>query len=314
MTSPRPPKDPKDKWWNEEPLEGPWYRPAVLITKVLSKSPLLIGWDDESIERRAREARRKAGFDDDDQPAEIHMGPKKEVVNKVAFGLLGIAAKEVTMHLLNLEVQNEAERMKGPDLLDVEEIAEIEKIGDADIKQELEQELEQEQEGNLFVDTSSMKETELYQLALRNLRWQRDNYLVGKDYADSPKLQELRRRERLRKWPTSSPYAGKYPSFSLPYDPGALGNQQLLSLCSWFIPSPTVHNIYVPLVIKFTGSLNERILWATTDLIRLSQGNLDSVVMKSLLWFLRDEEKKKFIKNSTRGYILQAYRNNSEHK
>ena len=320
MTSPRPPKDPKDKWWNEEPLEGSWHRPAVFITKVLSKSPLLIGWDDERFERLANEARPKKKDCEqeeevDEEPTKLRIGPRKEVVNKVAFGLFGIATKEVTKHLLHLELQNddsaddELADFDGNTEIEQEEIDKMIQAENTDEKEESEKESFEKES----FDTSSMKETELYQLALRNLRWQRDNYLVGTDYADLRRRQERRRRERMRRSPAAaSLYAARYPSFSLPYDPAAMGNQQIVSLFSWFIPSPTVHNVALPMVVSLpTGPLHDRLLRATTDLIPLSQNNLNSVVNTQLLWFLRDEEKKKFIKESTRGYILQAYRNNA---
>ena len=62
-----------DKWFNEYPLEWDPNRLAVVITNLLSKSPRLIGWDDEEIEWIALDADPTAGYHDEE---DICIGPK----------------------------------------------------------------------------------------------------------------------------------------------------------------------------------------------------------------------------------------------
>ena len=66
------PQEP-DKCFNEYPLEGDPNQPAVVITNLLSKSPHLIGWDDEEIERIALDVDPTVGYHDEE---EIRIGPK----------------------------------------------------------------------------------------------------------------------------------------------------------------------------------------------------------------------------------------------
>jgi hypothetical protein len=66
-------KDQPEKWYNEYPLEGDPNRPAVVITNLLSKSPRLIGWNDEEIEQIALDANPNAGYGETE---ELHIGPK----------------------------------------------------------------------------------------------------------------------------------------------------------------------------------------------------------------------------------------------
>jgi hypothetical protein len=285
MPKSKEPKDPKDKWWNEWPLEGPENRPAVWITKVLSKSPLLIGWDDERIERRAMEALSEAMGEEvtdlSDLP-EFHFGPKKEELDNFTFGLLDIVSKEITKKFLNLEVAQEGEDKKKT----------LEEVG-----------------GQVFVEETTepgtIRDTELYKLALGNLQWQRDNYLVGKDYADQRKSQ--RNLDQDVPVEQTALDGGLYP-YKIPFNATALGNIQLTGLGSWFIPSKAVHNSLLPLVVALpSGLLHIPILRATADLIPLSQGNVDLAVKNQLLWIFDNQQWRDVIKSSTKGYITNTY-------
>ena len=42
-----------------------------------------------------------------------------------------------------------------------------------------------------------MRDTELYKVALRSMLWQRDNYLVGGDYADERSAQRRKQKQML---------------------------------------------------------------------------------------------------------------------
>lgn len=291
----------EEKWFNEYPLPGDPSRPAVIITNLLSKSPRLIGWNDEEIEQIALDANPNVGYDDLE---EVRIGPKQEEVNEVAFGLLGIAAKEVTKQLLQRE-----EHRKGTQLDKIDEEDTLESVEKAalDAVSELSSD---------STDTdadATMRNTELYQLALRSLLWQRDNYLVGREYADERgaerrKLKQTQDAHQVG--PTSSSF--ELPFFRMPYDATALGNVQLVRLGSWFIPSQTVQRALLPIVVGLpTGPLNEPIKKATANLIPMSQNNLDNIVKSRVLWFLKDEHWRSVIKNSTEGYIANTYRDSS---
>lgn len=289
-------KEQLEKWYNEYPLKGDPNRPAVVITNLLSKSPRLIGWNDEEIEQIALDANPNVGYGEEE---ELHIGPKREVVNEVAFGLLGIAAKEVTKQLLQREELHEAQRDD-----DAEEDTTLESVEKAALNAVTE--LSADSADNIETKTA-MRDTELYQLALRSLVWQRDNYLVGRDYADERGAQRRKQKQILETHQLTP--SVDLPFSRMPYDATALGNVQLVRLGSWFIPSPVVHRSLLPIVVGLpTGPLNEPILRATANLIPMSQNNLDNVMKSRILWFLKDEHWRSVIKNSTKGYIANTYR------
>jgi hypothetical protein len=160
-------------------------------------------------------------------------------------------------------------------------------------------------------DAPTMRNSELYQLALRSLLFQRDNYLVGKDYADLRNTQRRRQQQLHSAVPFQSSL--DLPFSRIPYDATGLGNLQIGGLLQWFIPSPTVHRALLPIVVGLpTGALNEPILRAVANLIPLAQPNLDNVVKGRLLWFLKDEHWRGVIKNSTKGYIANTYRDSPQ--
>jgi len=307
MSSPRPParqkttiqqqKEP-DKWYNEYPLEGDPNRPAVVITNLLSKSPRLIGWNDEEIEQIALDANPNVGYGEEE---ELHIGPKREVVNEVAFGLLGIAAKEVTKQLLQREELHDGTQRVAVEDAEEDTLESVEKAA-LDAVSGLSADGANDTE-----EQTSMRDTDLYQLALRSLLWQRDNYLVGRNYADERSAQRRKQKQVLDAHQLSA--SVDLPFSRMPYDATALGNLQLVRLGSWFIPSPTVHRSLLPIVVGLpTGPLNEPILRATANLIPMSQSNLDNVMKSRILWFLKDEHWRSVIKNSTKGYIANTYR------
>jgi hypothetical protein len=301
--------DNEPKWWNEWPLPGPTNRPAVWITKVLSKSPLIIGWDDERMERRAMAALAKASgkqvselTDEDFQilPTATDTNNVKAEFNHFTFGLMGIVSEEITKRLLNLEVDDEDAGLSRKRTL--------KDVG-----------------GRIFVDNAeepnAIKDTELYKLALRNLQWQRDNYLVGKTYADQRKQQRKGGGMVTGDEPSSD--SGSFrpivpieqraldsglSPYQIPFDATAYGNIQLTGLASWFIPSQTVHYSLLPIVVGLPlGPLFQPILQATANLIPLSQSNLDFLVKDQLLWFLDNSEWRQVIKSNTKGYIANTY-------
>lgn len=296
-TTPKEKSQEPEKWFNEYPLEGDPNRPAVVIVNLLSKSPRLIGWNDEEIEQIALDANPNVGYGEEE---DIHIGPKREVVNEVAFGLLGIAAKEVAKNLLHLEEQHrevakvDSENADGPA---------VEKSIASDlIDNVLSDEMVENAES-----ASNMRGTELYQLALRSLLWQRDNYLVGKTYADERSA--LRRRQKQVLETHQLDTSVDLPFSRMPYDATALGNVQVVRLGQWFIPSPVVHRSLLPLVVGLpTGALNEPILRATANLIPMFQNNLNAIMKSRVLWFLQDEQWRSLIKNSAKNAIANTYR------
>lgn len=144
---------------------------------------------------------------------------------------------------------------------------------------------------NLPKDTKQIRQLPFYNMTLESLQWQRDNYLVGNQYANQ------RKKER--------PFnIGPPPVNQIPFNPDTLGNIQIINLGSWFIPSPTVKDALLPLIVSLPlGTLKEPITNAVVNAIPLAQPVLDRAVKNSILDFMQNPYWREVIKNRTRGYI-----------
>ena len=130
-----------------------------------------------------------------------------------------------------------------------------------------------------------------YESALSALQYQRDNYLVGTGYAN--------RRQRLR-----SRGIINYPLYRLPYDSTALGNVQITSLGAWFIPSQTIKDALLPIVVSLpSGVLKDTITDAVANSIPLAQPQLDRAVKNSVLSFMNNPDMRALIKSRAGGYM-----------
>eukprot|EP00980_Cylindrotheca_fusiformis_P007080 scaffold1482_cov120-Cylindrotheca_fusiformis.AAC.22 len=150
----------------------------------------------------------------------------------------------------------------------------------------------QEVRKNLPNTPEQVRDLPFYDSTLNALKYQRDNYLVGELYA------ERRRRQRDK-----DPFAPAALN-RMPYDARALGSVQTIKLGSWFIPSPTVRDALLPIVVGLpSGVLREPILNATVNAIPLAQPSLDRVVKYSLLQFMDDPQWREVMKSQTNTYI-----------
>jgi hypothetical protein len=147
-------------------------------------------------------------------------------------------------------------------------------------------------------DRADLRETKLYKSTYEVLQSQRDNYLVGFEYANWIKR-----------------YRIKYPDreMDVPYDKTALGHQQIAGLLAWFLPTDTVRQALLPIVVD----LPDKVLFpiardATVSLIASQQANLDSIIKTSLISLLKNEQNREAIKNSTQGYISTTYRDSEQ--
>jgi hypothetical protein len=142
---------------------------------------------------------------------------------------------------------------------------------------------------NLPSNPEEIRKLPFYDATLQTLQWQRDNYLVGTDYADQRKLERPLRISPIPR---------------MPYDATALGSIQIVNLGSWFIPSPTVKDALLPIVVSLpSGALKEPITNAVANAVPLAQPQLDRVVKNSLKAFMQNPHWRQVIKNRTKGYI-----------
>lgn len=148
-------------------------------------------------------------------------------------------------------------------------------------------------------DRAELRETKLYQSTLGILQWQRDNYLVGNEYANWIQKHRPKNPDRV---------------IEVPHDKTALGHGQIASLLAGFIPTDTVRSALLPIVVDLHATLFYGVTKdATVPLIASQQANMDAIVKSSLIALLKDEQYRAAIKNSTQGYIAaKTYRDSEQ--
>lgn len=151
----------------------------------------------------------------------------------------------------------------------------------------------QEVRNNLPSTAEQVRDLPFYNSTLNALKYQRDNYLVGTMHA-----------ERRRKQREADPLITAPLNHQITYDAMALGSVQTIKLGSWFVPSPTVRDALLPIVVRLpSGVLREPILNAAVNAIPLGQPSLNRVVKDSLLQFMDDPSWRKVMKSQTNTYI-----------
>jgi hypothetical protein len=158
-------------------------------------------------------------------------------------------------------------------------------------------------------DPTVLRETSVFKGTLQLLQWQRDNYLVGGEYAD------WRRDDRIREQRFPAPQKPWY-RYALPYDGTALSHDQISSVASAFIPMKTVQDLLTPIVTGLfdtkTGVLFGPIRDSAVNLIVDQQKLLEETVKDQVLTFLDSPRNRDAMKVSTEGMIIQTTRINKE--
>ena len=154
-------------------------------------------------------------------------------------------------------------------------------------------------------DPIALRQSTLYTSTLQLLQWQRDNYLVGDEYADWRK-NDRRRQQKQHSYfqPTSA------ANYNIPYNPVTISHHQISSLASSFIPTAVVQNLLTPIVtglfVKGTGVLFDPIKQSAIDLILDQQQLLEETIKYQLVLLLDNPSNRDAIKDSTQGIIIQT--------
>jgi hypothetical protein len=154
-------------------------------------------------------------------------------------------------------------------------------------------------------DPIAVRQSTLYKSTLQLLQWQRDNYLVGGEYA------EWRKNDRLRQQ-KQQPYfqANSVTNYNIPYNHETFCHHHIASLAGNFIPSTLVRNLLTPIVtglfVKDTGVLFDPIKQSTINLILDQQKLLEGTMKNQLLHLLDNPRNRDAIKDSTQGIIIQT--------
>jgi hypothetical protein len=166
------------------------------------------------------------------------------------------------------------------------------------LKENTDEPIQKALDDHLPKDPTSVRSLPFYNATLTALQYQRDNYLVGSNYA---KRSEQQRHGRLFPSPRLFP--------RMPRDATALGHIQLTQLGSWFVPSSTIKEALMPIIISLpSGALREAITNSVANAIPLAQPNLDRAVKNAILNFIDNPQMRQLVKNRTEK-ILQVNEN-----
>jgi hypothetical protein len=167
------------------------------------------------------------------------------------------------------------------------------------------EEVQSMNEHNIEGVLDQIEKLTIYKSTLHLLQWQRDNYLVGDEYADWRKKDRLRQEKHQRYFQPIS-----VTNYTIPYNPTTISHHHISSLASSFIPTAAVQNLLTPIVtelfVKETGVLFDPIKQSTINLILDQEKLLEDTIKNQLLQHLDNPSNLEAIKDSTQGIIIQT--------
>lgn len=157
---------------------------------------------------------------------------------------------------------------------------------------------------------SALREDNVYGTILNAVRHQRDQYLTGKTYAEA-QTQRRGIEDRLKR------DLGDEVKIALPVpldigrqrDGPSLCEVQLTALGRYYIPSQITIDALSPTVSWLPsrdGPLTQPFNRAVTNLIPMGQSSLDIVMRNNILWILKDQRWRSYVKERTRGLVTGA--------
>ena len=148
-----------------------------------------------------------------------------------------------------------------------------------------------------------------YESTFQSLKHQRDIYLLGETHKIQQQQQQEQQHQReIHKndnvsnrfvFPLGSA-AARSNSPKMPLDATAMGYTQIVKLGSWFVPSLTIKEALLPIVVSLpSNSLKGTITSAVTNAIPLAQPPLDTAMKNAVMGVIRDPQIREMIKSRT---------------
>ena len=322
-------------------------KPSDLIYNITSKSPLLIGWNDETFRKLIEEQKLKKLKQIQKQvivqqhtksTIPTHIDDIRLPIEEHGFGLQKILSDVLKSYVY--------ERSNFDDLK-----SDLKKIEDSGAslyssKHNIENNTKDEKNG-IF----NIREMKLYQNLLNNVKYQRDVYIMGVEHAK--KQYEYRqqitnhdltsstsssasssassesvlafpfgtnihhhhhhKKKQFKPFTTYQEYLNDTPI--LPHqNKDTMASSQLTNIATWFIPSPVMHDSILSPVLWMIGEggpLRKQVIQSSAALIPLSQPLLDKTMKDNLIWFLDNPNWRESIKGSTRNLVGNNNNDNS---
>lgn len=275
------------------------WRPLNLFNIAIKNSPRLIGWNDDEFREVLEEHRKRVKED-----------PTIPNLEETGFGFTEILTKNLK-DILYKQVNDDLKS----DLKKLEETA----VSATSLEDDKEKKFD-------------VREMKVYKNILSSVKYQRDLYIMGEEYAETRRIErreELEREERMkallddndddddivldRYLYSEKPSYQKYLGLNPTVNPKSLGSTQLNGIFESFIPSRTMHNALLPTVLwtisppsKYNpdgGPLRYKLNRSVCALIPLSQNLLDQIMKQNILWVLKDESFRESVKGSSRNFL-----------
>ena len=171
-------------------------------------------------------------------------------------------------------------------------------------------------------DKESVRNLPFYNTTIDSIKYQRDNYLVGTNYATRKEKERQLEKEQSSSTTNRTTRRFTPPTVAsvvtarlgvggirgglsssqvrMPRDATALGYIQIVNLSSWFIPSSTIKESLLPIVVSLpSGPLKETITNTVCNAIPLAQPSLDRAVKNAVLDFIDSPQMRQMVKNRT---------------
>lgn len=193
-------------------------------------------------------------------------------------------------------------------------------------------------EKEIPTDPQHLRQSRLFQSTKKLVEFQRDQFLVGQDYAQMASGQRYKvRSENPKSPPTNSssssssaqpPAASSssssswkalrqmtnlhpgeipFPPPQLPFDPNCMGHSFMANVISkQLLPLPSLRQAALPLVCKVPGWIYHPTQTALVNIIVRQESNLDRILKQQLLTFLGNPKNRTNIKASTQSILLSS--------
>ena len=142
-----------------------------------------------------------------------------------------------------------------------------------------------------------------YDATIASVKHQRDVYLLGDAHKQKDQLDVPNNNDRIAKrfvFPLGATSRSSQNTPKMPLDATALGYTQIVNLGSWFVPSATIKESLLPIVVGLpSNSLRDTITSTVTNAIPLAQPPLDAAMKNAVMGVIQDPQIREMIKSRT---------------
>lgn len=142
-----------------------------------------------------------------------------------------------------------------------------------------------------------------YDATIESIKHQRDVYLLGDAHKQKDQLVDIpNKSDRVARFvfPLGATSRSIQNTPKMPLDATALGYTQIVHLGSWFVPSATIKESLLPIVVSLpSNSLRDTITSTVTNAIPLAQPPLDTAMKNAVMGVIQDPQIREMIKSRT---------------